>query len=290
MKKLLNKIYKRIPFKQQLFSFIRNIIKVPHRIYRHLYFDGVISFKVFGKKVRMNQKGYDVENTLFWGGIEGCWEKVSVDLWVKLSKRSTTILDVGANTGAYALVAKTVNSNADVYAFEPLDFIYKKLVDNTRLNELDIKCMPFALSDFDGNAKVYAESLDHLYSVTVNNNLSLPEHTTHEIEICARKLSTVVSEQHIAKIDLMKIDVEQHEAEVLRGMGEYLNKWRPDILIEILTDEVGQRVEDLVRNFGYLYFNNAEDGRVKQVNKIGKSDYYNYLLCSADNAKYLQLI
>ncbi|HEY6504863.1 MAG TPA: FkbM family methyltransferase [Chitinophagaceae bacterium] len=290
MKSLLKKVYKVIPFKQQVFSLVRKMGKVPHSIHRHLYFDGVISYKVNGKKIKMNQKGYDVENTLFWAGVEGCWEKVSIGLWIRLCKDSNTILDIGANTGTYALVAKTVNEKANVIAFEPLDFIFTKLTANAALNKLDIRCMPYALSDFNGTAKVYAESLEHLYSVTVNKNLGSPDVQVHETEIAARKLSTIINEQSLSGVDLMKIDVEHHEAEVLKGMEEYLNKWRPVMLIEILTDEVGQNVQNLIRGMEYIFFNIDENGSIRKVDNIGKSDYCNYLLCSAEKAAYLKLV
>ena len=88
----------------------------------------------------------------------------------------------------------------------------------------------------------------------------------------------------------MKIDVELHEAEVLEGMGAYLREWKPTMLIEILSDEVGQKVEILINDMGYLYFNINENGGIRQVTHIGKSDYYNYLLCSPEKASFLKLI
>ena len=87
----------------------------------------------------------------------------------------------------------------------------------------------------------------------------------------------------------MKIDVETHEVEVLQGMGKYLDLFRPAMLIEILNDEVGAGVEEMVKDKGYLYFNIDENAGLKKVDHIYKSDYYNYLLCDADTAKYLDL-
>jgi FkbM family methyltransferase len=238
----------------------------------------------------MNQRGYDVENTLFWAGVKGCWEKVSVDIWIKLCSRANIIMDIGANTGAYALIAKTVNDKAKVFAFEPFDIIFKRLEANARLNNLDIQCVPLAVSNYNGTAKVYPDSLDHFYSITVNKNLS-PDHVkVHEVEINTVTLTTFIRENNISGIDLMKIDVETHEPELLMGMGEYLGKWKPAMLIEILTDEVGEKVQKLVGDIGYLYFNIDEKGSIKRVDRIVKSNYYNYLFCSEENARYLNLI
>ncbi len=290
MKKFLKHLFKLLPFKQQIFTVVRAAVKVPHRIYRHLYFNGRISYMVNGKKIVMNQQGYDVENTLFWAGLEGCWEKESMGLWVRLCQQAQFIMDVGANTGTYALVAKTVNPRAAVYAFEPLDFIYNKLTDNVLLNKLDIHCVQEALSNYDGSAKVYPETLEHIYSITVNKNTSAAEVQVYEREIRVKKFSTFAEQQQIKGADLMKIDVELHEAEVLEGMGAYLREWKPTMLIEILSDEVGQKVEILINDMGYLYFNINENGGIRQVTHIGKSDYYNYLLCSPEKASFLKLI
>lgn len=290
MKSIVKYIYKNIPFKQQIFSLVKKIIKPPHSIYRHLYFNGIISFRVNNKEIKMHQKGYDVENTLFWSGIEGCWEKVSVDLWIKLCKDASVILDVGANTGAYSLIAKTINNNARVIAFEPLDFILKKLEANIRLNKLEIEYIPVALSNYDGKGKVFMESEEHIYSVTVNKNLSKDEIPVTEKEIVTKKLSTIIKELNLTRIDIMKIDVETHEPEMLTGMEDYLREWKPVMLIEILTDEVANKVEKIIGGMGYLFFNINENGGIRKVSKLEKSDYYNYLLCSAEKAAFLKLV
>ena len=53
----------------------------------------------------MNHFGLELENELFWAGLEGGWEKTSMSLWIKLVKASVVVLDIGANTGLNALVA-----------------------------------------------------------------------------------------------------------------------------------------------------------------------------------------
>jgi FkbM family methyltransferase len=289
MKVLLKKIYKSIPFKQQIFSVVRSVVTLPNSISKHLYFDGQVSFKVGKKTVLMNQTSLDVENTLFWRGVEGCWEKVSVGLWLKLCEEATNILDIGANTGAYALIAKTVNPKAEVFAFEPMDMIYDRLEDNVRLNNLDIKCLPYALSNYTGEAKVFAESEYHLYSVTVNQNRSHESIPVFERTIQTKTLVDFIQENNLSNIDLMKIDVETHEPEVLEGLGAFLSKWKPDMLIEILDLDVAEKVQKMTKPLGYLYFNIDEDGGIERSENLAISNYYNYLICSEKTAKKLNL-
>ena len=110
-----------------------------------------------------------------------------------------------------------------------------------------------------------------------------------EVEIETVTLNNFVKENNILRVDLMKIDVETHELEVLEGFSDYLNKFRPTMLIEILNNEIGAKVEKLIEGMGYLYFNIDENKGVHQTEHIIKSDYYNYLLCDPKTAKELGL-
>jgi hypothetical protein len=62
------------------------------------------------------------------------------------------------------------------------------------------------------------------------------------------------------------------------------------MLIEILNNEIGDKVNSMIKNLGYSYFNIDEKGGIRQVEQITKSDYYNYLLCDQKIAKELGLI
>jgi hypothetical protein len=103
-------------------------------------------------------------------------------------------------------------------------------------------------------------------------------------------LDTYIKKSDIDKIDLIKIDVETHEPEVLEGFEFFLQKFKPSILIEVLNDEIGSKIQKAVSNLGYLYFDIDENGGVKQVSSIKRSSYYNYLLCLPDVASDLNLI
>jgi len=47
------------------------------------------------------------------------------------------IMDIGANTGLYAIIAAIENPTAKVYAFEPHPIIFKYLKENIKTNSLD---------------------------------------------------------------------------------------------------------------------------------------------------------
>lgn len=291
MKNFLKKLYHLIPFKLYLFNALKSLFNIPEGIYKHLSFKGIISVNIEDKKFKLYHFGYMIENEIFWVGIENAFEKISFNLWTQLSKKSDVIIDIGANTGVYSILSNAVNKNAKVYGFEPVERVKKRFEKNINLNNSasQIKTFSEALSNSNGKATIYDSMEDHIYSVTVSKDLSEENVKTFPVEINTKRLDTFIEEQKIEKIDLIKIDVETHEPQVLEGMGYYIEKFKPSILIEILSDEIGEHVQKLLDGKGYLYYHIDEVNEPKLVSNITKSDFYNYLVCQKEIAKDLGL-
>ncbi|MCE2743505.1 MAG: FkbM family methyltransferase [Fluviicola sp.] len=288
---LFKPLYDAIPFKNKLFSFIR-FFGYKGKLTKFLYFDGDFSFQLNGKKVKMYNPGYQshIENQIFWNGIENGWERNSVRIWNELSKKAKVIVDVGANTGIFTLLSLKINENTRVISFEPMDFISEKFKRNMKLNNLKYELYDFALSDVESTVDVYSESKNNSYTIAIdNNNLKGEVKDYFKLEMKTKRLDSFIEENKIDRIDLMKIDVERHEPMVLEGMGKYLEIMKPDILIEIQTTEIADKIQELVKNVDYLFFNINDLGDVRQTEKIEQSDYLNYLLCSKESAKLLNL-
>jgi FkbM family methyltransferase len=291
MKKLLKRFYESLPLKLPIYKILRRFIQLPKKLHAFFYFEGVFDTWIEYKSFKMKNYGYQfhVENELFWGGVKNGWEKESTNLWMKLCKNKSIILDIGANTGYYSLIAKTLLPKSEVFAFEPIPLVYKKLLLNNSLNSFDIKCVELALSNVSGEGKIYPSSLDHVYSVTVNKNL-FPDRPAFEVVIKTKRLDSFIEENNIKSVDLIKLDVETFEVEVLTGMGKYLELFKPDMLIEIQTDEIANGISTLIKNIDYVFFNINEKTGIKQVERLGKSDTLNYLICKRQTAIDLKLI
>ena len=67
------------------------------------------------------------------------WEKESLKIWKELCQTSDVILDVGANTGVYSLVAKAANPESRVIAFEPVKRTFDRLEHNNNINGFDMR-------------------------------------------------------------------------------------------------------------------------------------------------------
>lgn len=291
MKKLFKTIYNSIPLKREIFSLLK-FLNLPESIYKHLYFRGWFTVIIDKEtKFKMFHLGVVEENQVFWKGLYNGWEKKSISLWKELVKNSNVIFDIGANTGLYGLVAKSINSSSKIYSFEPLPGVYKFLEKNIQENLFDINSYELGLSNYNGKAKVYLrEGTDFAYSVTVNKK-TIFDKNAHELEIEVMRLDSFIEQNNITAIDLIKLDVETHEVEVLNGMGRYLNEFKPTFIIEVLNAEIAEKLALIFDGIGYLYFNiDDKNNSIQKVDEITKSDHWNFLLCNEKIAKNLGLI
>jgi FkbM family methyltransferase len=271
---------------------VRAVVLPPARVYRHLHFVGPFKLKnAAGKSLRMYHHGTYVENALFWTGLYGDFEGQSLFWWEKLCQKANVIFDIGANTGIYALVAKLNHPHARVFAFEPVPAVYEKLKQNVRANGFDIACDPRAVSSFTGAATIYLHNTEHVYSVTVNQNLNSPDVRAVPMEISTVTLDQFVVQQSLERVDLLKIDVETHEPEVLAGMTQILRRHKPDMIIEILLDDVGRRVEQALDGLGYWYFHvDEKKGPYRDERLRGHSPSFNYIVCQPNTARAVGLV
>lgn len=282
-------VYRTIPAKQPLFSFIKSLLPIPYSLYRNLRFKGVIKVNIGSNSFKIHTD-YDkyVETKLFWKGVEAKYEKMSYDLWMNLSKKSSVILDVGANTGIYSLISKTVNPKAEVFAFEPMPDVYQQLETNEKLNNYGIHCLELAASNENGTADIYTNPEEKLYTSTLNSENTVENSIKTTIKTIT--LKTWIKENNISNIDLMKVDVESFEPQVMEGMGEFLKQMRPTMLMEILSNEVGLEVEKHLEGCDYIYFNLDEETKPIQVPHLKAEGYLNHLICSKETAQELGIL
>jgi FkbM family methyltransferase len=128
------------------------------------------------------------------------------------------LFDVGANVGLYAALLKQIFiENSEVYCFEPSKKTFERLLINTEAT-LGINAFNFGFGDKaaavtlfsdaeeSGMASVYPRRLDH-FGIKMNNS--------EEIEI--KTIDDFCLENHIERINFLKIDVEGNEMKVLHG-------------------------------------------------------------------------
>lgn len=227
---------------------------LPERVWQHLAFTGTVDFKVAGRKVLMAHFGAQIENTLFWAGYGSGWEATTLLVWERLACQSSTVFDVGANTGLFALAAKAANPHARVHAFEPLPAIVSRLNRNIALNGWEIAVHAAAVSDREGTAQIRLAMADHEYSASFEHMEWMDSTPVQTIDVPLVTLSGIMAQTGDVP-DLIKLDVERHEPQALAGMWSGLDPARlPVMVVEILDDGCAAAVGEQLAGRGYRCF------------------------------------
>jgi len=262
---------------------LKSLRLVPSSLQDYIFFKGRFTVKtISGNQFYLMNWGhptYELENKIFWSGLYSIDESTSIKVWEELSMISSTIIDIGANTGIFTLVAKSVNPNAKVIAFEPISRIYEKLLKNIYLNQYNAAAFDIGISNFDGEQEIYDfPDIKNPYSASldlqqVNEISSRAQFDLKKILISTKKLDSLINEMQIKKLTntLIKIDVEQHEPFVLDGMKNMMQEQKPIILIEILNNKIGDAVTKFMQNYNYDYFKIIEGKGIKEISLIESS-------------------
>ncbi|HXG81556.1 MAG TPA: FkbM family methyltransferase [Sphingomicrobium sp.] len=248
MKRLLKPLQRFINSVPALHHLLRSIWVPPPSIRQHLAFRGSFTVVVQpGVSFQLASSGTAVENELFWKGYAGSWERRSLELWREFARSADYVLDVGANTGVYALAAQALNPRAKILAIEPAPRIYAQLRRNIELNSFPILSAEVAASSREGTATFYDFEGEHEYSASLEPGMG----GSVETIVPVTTLDKLLDRHGFPRVDLVKIDVERHEPAALRGFRNTLERDRPAILIEVLDNECRQGIADALDGLGY---------------------------------------
>lgn len=186
------------------------------------------------------QQGFDLALYLF-----GKFEPGVQAACRRLCPNGGVILDVGANIGALTLpLAVMAAENGKVYAFEPTDFAFRKLLRNIALNP-DLSRRIEAAQVFlgDGSSSTAPDSIPASWPLREKRGLD-PLHGGRPETLRGAQRDTLdqwMARNNPARIDLIKLDVDGHETEVLRGAEKLLRRFRPPMVAEFAPDVFGDK-------------------------------------------------
>jgi natural product biosynthesis luciferase-like monooxygenase protein/FkbM family methyltransferase len=196
------------------------------------------------------------------------------------------VIDAGANIGFFTLFVHQECSNPKVYAIEPLPPNFKLLKANVDLYGLrNVTLINCALSDKKGSAnfifypemsgmstlsihheeaiavgrammlkRLGDEAQERLASGTIKDEVEafLQQRYQSETFVCPQTTLSEIIERHaLDRVDLLKIDVENSECEVLAGIAE--EHWRKidQIVLEVHSRALLNRVVAVLERKGY---------------------------------------
>jgi len=194
------------------------------------------------------------------------------------------ILDAGANVGMFTAFMSRLARNLRIVSFEPNPAAYACLKANADAGGASATCLPIGLSSenktadltfFEGLSLLSGFYADAATEKEVVKNFVLnqqPESAGNERDSAAigelideklraktvtaqlRRLSDVIAEQKIDRVDLLKINVEKSELDVLKGLGP--GDWPKIRQLVIEVDLKGnlEPVVSLLEKNGFEYF------------------------------------
>lgn len=150
----------------------------------------------------------------------------------RLIEPNTLTLDVGAHIGEYTYaICRHLGQDGRVIAIEPIPDLAQLIERAVRRLRLPVTVINCALSSTAGSA-------DLCIPVAAGRRklgFASLESKTADGEVCRVALRTLdeICGDNSQRISFIKIDVEGHELQVLRGGEKTLRRHRPNLLIEI---------------------------------------------------------
>jgi FkbM family methyltransferase len=177
-----------------------------------------------------------------------------------LNSNDKIVIDGGAHIGTFTLRAARVTSGV-ILAIEPYEENFKILKKNIALNNI-AKVIPInvAISSFNGYTRLYLKD-------GVSTHISLHGMEADKfVHVRCQTLKTLLYENNINYVDLLKLDIEGHELTVIKSSFPQLRDKIRKMQIEVHNYNDLKLISEILRNCGYhVYW--------KKQSIVGKNNY-----------------
>jgi FkbM family methyltransferase len=224
-----------------------------------------------------------VAKELYWGrGRRPRPEDdLAVQVFAGLAERADVVLDVGAYTGLFTLVATAVNPELRAHTFEIVPEVHNLLVANCERN---------GVSD---RVTTYLEGIGApgatMTVPTGTGGSALPDFYSSRIRfedgvsVGFRSLDSVAEVVPDGARVLVKVDVEGTENEVFRHGQAFLSRFRPTILCEVLAGVADPReLESLLVPHDYRFYR-VQGAALMPFDRLEPSPRFRDWLFTADD-------
>lgn len=171
---------------------------------------------------------------------------------VNLPQRAA-VVDVGANIGAFSLflAGKVERLGGVIHAYEPSRVNMDELRKNVELNGKGKIVLTHSLAlDADAKTKLLYLSRKHYAHSLIDGEDASGE----SVPVQCTTIDSIFSDNGIARIDLLKLDIEGSEYEVLYKISDMLFERISRIVLEIHEREGRSKADlvDFLRRKGYV--------------------------------------
>ncbi len=173
-----------------------------------------------------------------------------------MEREGGVLLDVGANTGLYSLIATAAHPGARAIAFEPVPAIQALLRANIDLNgRADrVAVDDAAVGEATGRATLHLPpaQLDGTIETSASLEPDFKEEIAERLEVRTSTLNDAWAAHGSPPVTMVKIDVEGSEARVLRGAAALVAACRPVVSVEVLGRLDSAPLEEIRSALGYV--------------------------------------
>jgi len=193
--------------------------------------------------------------------------------------QDSVFVDIGTNKGIYLYQAEKIIKSGKIFGFEP----NQSLVNYIKPLFPKVKLFPLAVSSQTGTSVLNIPKKGNGLQDTRASLETLGDEV-EKIEIQIITLDDWSKQQNVSKIDLVKIDVEGHEFDTVKGCKSILENIKPTFIIEIELRHAKYEIYeifDFIKGYGYevFYFDrktlNLKPFEVSQMADFQKDDYLN---------------
>lgn len=248
-----------------------------HELRHRLPYFGYVDISVEGVRpfVMLSSNDDLVVQTYFWFG-PNAFETLSMLIWRRLVRQSRRVLDVGAFTGVYALLAAVANPDAEVHAFEPVPRMFGRLLDNLIVNRLGVRVYSHDVALSDRARSTWINLARGPLTLSAGSSLEdrpdRPAETRREVETI--RLSDVVD-----GFDCAKIDVEGHEHAVVAGIDpSTIERDRPTLLVEVFDADHLARLLEMLPGYSFAVIDDQQMAYHVNESDLLDHGYRNVLL------------
>ncbi|MBI4619824.1 MAG: FkbM family methyltransferase [Desulfobacterales bacterium] len=168
-------------------------------------------------------------------GLKGIFHDCVVKFMVKHIKRGDCVMDIGANQGTYAYsLLKAVGKQGVVYSFEPNPVIAMQLRKNMKQSNVIIENLAVSNTTEDKVFYRHTKGCGPTSSLEFFDVLDR-DRELEEINVKCVTLDSYCRSHNLSP-DLIKIDVEGHEFNVIKGAEWTIRSHRPYIVFEFIEE------------------------------------------------------
>ena len=205
----------------------------------------------------------------------------------RYTDKNKDALDIGVYRGVYSY--KLAENFKSVHSFEPNPLLFPYLEKNLKKIIKNVKLYNIALSDKNGETEIKLpyrtksifrnnfEELFQLGAATMHPDNKIENYK--KLPIRTKRLDDI---EITNEIGFIKIDVEGHEKNVLKGGEKLIKKNKPPLLVEIEKRHNGQEVTKTIKfieDYGYdaYYLEKNELKKISSLSNFEKENNYFFL-------------